>query len=60
MKKNVGDLKMSLKQARKLYVLERLCEGGFRTEETSTRRRRPPERQAASESGQKPHQVWDL
>jgi hypothetical protein len=24
MKKNVGDLKMSLKQARKLYVLERL------------------------------------
>jgi transposase len=27
MKKNVGDLKMSLKQARKLYVLERLCEG---------------------------------
>jgi len=27
MKKNVGDLKMSLKQARKLYVLERLCDG---------------------------------
>ncbi len=26
MKKNAGDLKMSLKQARKLYVLERLCE----------------------------------
>jgi hypothetical protein len=27
MKKNAGDLKMSLKQERKLVVLERLCEG---------------------------------
>lgn len=27
MKKNAGDLKMSLKQARKLVVLKRLCEG---------------------------------
>jgi hypothetical protein len=27
MKKNAGNLKMSLKQARKLVVLERLCEG---------------------------------
>jgi Trp operon repressor len=36
MKKNVGDLKMSLKQARKLYVLERLCEGGMSNREAAS------------------------
>jgi transposase len=36
MKKNAGDLKMSLKQARKLYVLERLCEGGMSNREAAS------------------------
>jgi len=35
MKKNAGDLKMSLKQARKLVVLERLCEGRISNREAS-------------------------
>lgn len=36
MKKNVGDLKMSLKQARKLVVLERLCEGRMSNREAAS------------------------
>jgi len=36
MKKNAGDLKMSLKQARKLVVLERLCEGRMSNREAAS------------------------
>ena len=36
MKKNAGDLKMSLKQARKLCVLERLCEGSISNHEAAS------------------------
>ncbi len=36
MKKNAGDLKMSLKQARKLVVLERLCEGRISNREAAS------------------------
>jgi len=36
MKKNAGDLKMSLKQARKLFVLERLCEGRISNREAAS------------------------
>jgi hypothetical protein len=36
MKKNAGDLKMSLKQARKLCVLERLCEGRISNREAAS------------------------
>lgn len=36
MKKNAGDLKMSLKQARKLCVLERLCEGRMSNREAAS------------------------
>ncbi|MDN5336523.1 MAG: hypothetical protein PWR02_1549 [Synergistales bacterium] len=36
MKKNAGDLKMSLKQARKLVVLERLCEGMMSNREAAS------------------------
>jgi transposase len=36
MKKNAGDLKMSVKQARKLCVLERLCEGRMSNREAAS------------------------
>ena len=36
MKKNAGDLKMSLKQARKVVVLERLCEGRISNREAAS------------------------
>jgi len=36
MKKNAGDLKMSVKQARKLVVLERLCDGRISNREAAS------------------------